>query len=106
MIDIVIFCALLGAIAQLLLKKGMMNFESIFKIPNIYLMIGVILYGTAFLLYNYTLQYEELSVLYPIIALSYIFVLFLSVIFLNEKVTLINWIGSGLIMAGVWLIVI
>ena len=43
----------------------------------------------------------EVSVLYPIIATSYIWVSFLSIFFLNEIMNIFKWLGVAFIIAGI-----
>jgi len=94
---IVFVCACLGSLAQLFLKQGVTHLH-IIKIFS-----GVALYGVAFIGFTIALRFGELSKLYPIIAFSYIGVLILSAIYLNESVTLINYIGAVVIVLGVTL---
>ena len=46
----------------------------------------------------------EVSVLYPIIATSYVWVSLLSMKFLDEKINIFKWIGISIIIAGIILI--
>ena len=92
---VVLLCAVCGASAQLFLKQGV-DTLNIIKIS-----FGVALYGVAFIGFTTALRFGQLSKLYPIIATSYILVLILSAIFLKESVTLINYIGAGIIVLGV-----
>jgi len=46
----------------------------------------------------------ELSVLYPLVALVYVWVSLLSVRFLGEKMNPMKWLGIALILLGVTLI--
>jgi uncharacterized membrane protein len=46
-------------------------------------------------------QAKELSYVYPLIASTYVFVLFLSWLFLQEKITLVRSVGVVLICVGV-----
>lgn len=98
-IYLVIIASLLGATGQLFFKLGSKPFD-IIKVG-----IGLFLYGMATILFIYSLRFGELSVLYPIIALSYLWVLILSVIFLHEKLNLAKIVGSSGIILCVWLIV-
>ena len=51
-----------------------------------------------------SLRGGEVSVLYPIIATSYIWVSFLSIFFLNESMNNFKWLGVTSIIAGIILI--
>jgi len=101
---LVLFCALLGATAQIMLKKGMIDFSWKYIFYNFSLFFGVFLYGSAFILYNITLKFEDVSLVYPIIACSYIFVVILAYFFLKEPLSLNKFIGSVMIVSGVYMI--
>lgn len=94
----------MGAGAQIFLKKGMDSLD----ISNLKtlspLFIGIVLYGVAFLSYTMMLRYSDVSKLYPVIALSYIWVIFMAALFVGEQITWIKTIGSAMIVAGVALI--
>jgi len=103
-IILVLIASLLGATAQILLKRGMTDFTFKDLFFNIPLFIGVFLYGSAFILYNITLKFEDVSLVYPIIACSYIFVVILAFFFLKEPLSLNKFIGSVMIVGGVYMI--
>ncbi len=107
-IIIVGFCAVLGSIGQLAFKKGssVLDFKNLLTGLNMWLIIGLLLYGLATIGYIISLKYLDLTTAYPIIATSYLFVMFLSLIFLHEKVTAINILGSLLLVVAVYLMVI
>jgi len=54
--------------------------------------------------YYVMLSRMNLNVAYPLLSLGYIFVAIASVLFLNESLHLTNWLGIGLICAGIVLI--
>lgn len=106
--SIVAFCSVLGAIGQILFSKASdsINLSKPFElITNYSLMIGLVCYSISMILYILVLKYGEVSVLYPIIALSYIWVMFMSVWFLGSQITLFKSIGVLLIIIGVVCIV-
>lgn len=92
------FASVLGAIGQLFFKLGTSPIN-IIKVG-----IGFGLYGISFIIYLIALRSLQLHIAYPIISLSYIFVMILSAIFLNEKITLLNMFGSLLLVFSVFLI--
>jgi len=99
-------CAFFGAIAQILFKISTENLEflDIRTFLNKYLLIGVVLYGIAFLLYIFALKFTEVTLLYATISTSYIWVMFLGNKILKEKVYLWNYIGALLIIIGIILV--
>ena len=98
---------ILGGYGSLFLKKG--SSKLTFNIKkwkdNLELFIGITLYGLSTITYLLMLQYGELSVIYPLTSFSYVFISFLSVYYLNEKMTKNKWIGIILIIMGSFLVV-
>ena len=68
---------------------------------NYHLFGGVGLYAIGTILFIPALKGGELSVLYPFVALNYIWVSLLSVKFLGEKMNRFKWLGIALIIIGV-----
>ena len=103
---LVAFCALLGAIGQVFFKlaSGSLSFEIVSLITNWKLFLGLFLYGVATILFLVALKYGDLSILYPIIATSYVWVTIFSVAFLGEVFPLYKLIGIVMIVLGVGVI--
>lgn len=97
-------CALLGGTAQVMLKKGADSFSIATLFSNYYLVVGILLYGVAFIGYVFALRFGKLSILYPLIALSYVFVLIGSRVFIHEPISMRQVMGSLVIIVGVWLV--
>lgn len=97
-------CALLGAFGQLFFKlsSGQLTANPISWV-NFKLILGLSLYGFATIGFLFALKHGELSLLYPIIATSYVWVAVLSVLMLGETMFFMNWIGILLIILGVTL---
>lgn len=100
---LVLFTTLLTSSAQLLYKFGSasLSFNLLDLLRNYYLIGGIILYALGGILMIISFRGGEVSVLYPIIATSYIWVSFLSIKFLGETMNLYKWIGIIAIMAGI-----
>ena len=98
--------AFIGSIGQLEFKQGANNLQFDIKLllTNYHLIAGVVVYSVSTVLYVYALNKENLSILYPIIATSYIWTLLFSKIFLKEPVGLTSWAGVFFILLGVALI--
>jgi drug/metabolite transporter (DMT)-like permease len=98
--------AFVGSLGQLEFKRGADNLQFDLKllITNHDLIFAVGLYCISTVLYVYALSKERLFIVYPIIATSYIWTLFLSKIVLKEPVQLTSWAGVFLILLGVSLI--
>jgi drug/metabolite transporter (DMT)-like permease len=102
-IALVFFCTLLGAAAQILFKKGSAHFSLnlLDAVTNVPLIAGLALYGGFTLLMVLALRKGELSMLYPIISLTYVWVTLLSYTLLGEKPNLFKNVGIAVIVIGV-----
>ena len=103
---LVLFTTLLTSSAQLLWKKGSatLSFDILSIVTNYYLLGGILLYIIGGTLIIIAFRGGEVSVLYPIIATSYIWVSFLSIFFLGEVMNILKWIGIFSIILGIALI--
>lgn len=106
-IIVVLSAAVLGALGQLNLKRGSDNFSIKFKslLKNRYLLIGSVLYVISAAMFILALKGGELSVLYPLIATSYIWTTFFAKKVLKEDINIYKWIGVALIIIGVVFII-
>jgi uncharacterized membrane protein len=100
--------AFIGSIGQLEFKRGADNLQFDIKLllTNYHLIIGVAVYAVSTVLYVYALNKGQLSILYPVIATSYIWTLLFSRIFLKEQISLTGWAGVFFILFGVTLIAV
>ena len=69
------------------------------------LMLGIILMGGSFFFWMYILSWFKLSLVFPLTAMTYVFVAILASIFLGEKLLWINYLGIILIAAGIGFLV-
>ena len=102
-IGLVVLATLVGAFGPILLKKASAKKLSKLSslITNYHLFGGVFLYGIGTVLFIPALKGGDLSILYPFVSLTYIWVSLLSVKFLGEKMNLIKWLGIVFIILGV-----
>jgi len=100
---LVFACTVLGAAAQILMKIGMTHFkmDPIALATNYPLVAGYVLYGMNTVMLVLALKDGELSMLYPIIALTYVWVTLLSYLLLKEEPNLYKNIGITTIVVGV-----
>ena len=102
-IGMVFAATLVGAFGPILLKKA--SAKKLSKITalmkNYHLMGGIALYVVGTALFIPALKGGDLSILYPFVSLSYIWVALLSVRFLGEKMNKYKWTGITLIILGV-----
>jgi len=105
-IAMIIAATVLGAFGSIYLKKGAGRLEFSLKklLGNRDLIIGFLLYGLSSLFFIVGLKGGELSVLYPLVALSYVWICILSIKLLKERMGFWKWLGVVLIVAGVGLI--
>ncbi|MBW2981490.1 EamA family transporter [Candidatus Woesearchaeota archaeon] len=105
-IGLVVVCTLFTSFAQIFYKFGAdrLSFDIFSIITNWPIIIGIALYGTAAVLLIISLKAGEVSVLYPIIATSYIWVSLLSMYFFGEIINFYRWIGMAFIFLGVILV--
>jgi len=105
-IIVVLFDTIIGAFGSLYLKKGASKLSRNFRkvLGNYELFFGIFLYVLSMIIYIGALQYENLSVLFPVVSLTYVWVSLLSVKFLNENMNKYKWMGILIIILGVILV--
>jgi drug/metabolite transporter (DMT)-like permease len=96
----------IGAYGAILLKKGADRLRPGLKslIRNTDLISGLGLYGFSTIFYLIALRGGELSILYPMVSVVYIFTAILSKLILKEELNSHKLIGISLIIIGVILI--
>ena len=101
---LVFCCTILGAAAQVLMKTGAnrMTHAGVFgMLTNLPLMAGYCLYGLSTVLLVLALKDGELSLLYPVIALTYVWVTALSFLIFHDAINPFKLVGIALIVTGV-----
>ena len=100
---LVIFATIIGSFGSLFFKlsssKISFNLRKLMK--NYYLFIGFFLYGISSVIFLIALKGKNVSVLYPFVSFSYVWVTILSFIFLKEKMNKWKYLGIFFIMVGV-----
>lgn len=66
---------------------------------------GIALYAFATVISIYLLSKLPLSLLYPLQSLTYVAILFVAIFVFHEHVSVTRWIGVGIILLGVTLVV-
>jgi multidrug transporter EmrE-like cation transporter len=97
-------CTILGAAAQILMKSGanlIGHHGLVGLLTNIPLLAGYSLYGLSTVLLVLALKDGELSLLYPVIALTYVWVTVLSILIFHDKVNPFRIAGIATIVLGV-----
>ena len=101
--------------ANILIKMGMNKAGGmdIASFPDIYhkfflnplIWCGVIFFGIALLSYSYVLSHIQLSIAYPIMtSLGFVVVVLVSLLYLGEKLNVVQFSGIAFIIFGVWLL--
>ena len=116
-LSLVAICIIFGSVGQILMKTGMsqtspigdvgklFNPSTIVSIfTNVYVIGGILLYAAAALLWLGALSTLDISLMYPLLSLAYVVVAILSLIFLKEDITLLRWVGIGVVIAGCFMI--
>jgi multidrug transporter EmrE-like cation transporter len=101
---LVFCCTVLGAAAQMLMKIGTAHLAHpglAGYLTDVPLLAGYCLYGVNTVLLVFALRDGELSILYPIIALTYVWVTILSVLFFHESLNVFKVAGIAVVVAGV-----
>lgn len=106
---LVSLCTIFGAAAQILMKTGTRGLPAAGGIAdtihgiftNPYLFAGYAMYGISAVLLILALRHGELSILYPVIALTYVWVAILSVVIFHEHMPPMRIAGIATVVAGV-----
>ncbi|MBM3744459.1 MAG: hypothetical protein FJW34_01525 [Acidobacteria bacterium] len=98
-------CTVLGAAGQILMKLGAHTLgpskSPLDMLLTPALFFGYALYGMMTVLFVFALQHGELSILYPIIALTYVWVAGLSVVLFGDSLGPVRVAGLLTIILGV-----
>jgi drug/metabolite transporter (DMT)-like permease len=86
------------AMGSMHFQIGAIVFAGLTSVP---LMSGLVLYGIGAVMMVLALQHGELSVLYPVISLSYVWVAILSVVIFHEHLNVFRLAGIFVIILGV-----
>ncbi len=98
----VMLATMLTATGQFLFKLGTQNLHlNTSLLTNWYLWSGFAIYGISAVILVIALKYGELSVLYPVISLSFVWVNIISFEFLGEQFSTFKGAGVSLIILGV-----
>ena len=106
---LVLCCTLIGAAAQILIKSGagalgpnptmLKTAISMLTVPALF--AGYSMYGISTILLILALRHGELSLLYPVFAMTYVWVTILAVIVFHDSMNGFKLAGITIIVAGV-----
>jgi multidrug transporter EmrE-like cation transporter len=105
-IILVFLASLVSSYGAVMLKKVSAHIRKCIKNPvrHPQLIIALFFYGIGTILFVIALKFGQLSVLYPLVATTYIWISILSIKMLNEKMNFYKWSGIAVIILGVSLI--
>jgi len=106
---LVVCCTIIGAAAQVLIKKGAsalganptMLQTAIAMVLTPALFAGYSMYGISTILLVLALRHGQLSLLYPVFAMTYVWVTILSVVVFHESMNPYKLAGIVTIVAGI-----
>jgi len=99
---LVFTASLIGSFGAVFLKKGAARLDgSILSFVNSELIFGVALFLGSSVFYALGIRGGQLSVLYPMVSLGYLWTLLWSRLFFKEPLTASKFLGLGLILLGV-----
>lgn len=96
----------IGSFGAVFLKSGAARLQWNLRalVTNWRLALGVIIFLTSSVFFMFGLRQGELSVLYPLVSVGYIWTLLWSRLFFGEPFTKTKFVGIGMILAGVALV--
>ncbi len=106
-VAMVLLVTLFTSSAQILYKIGVgeIDFSNLVKLLTNYpLILGFLLYFIGAGMLILALRGGELSILYPLVALSYVWVSIMSMVFLGETMNFFKWSGVAVIILGMFFI--
>ena len=104
-IGLVLLASFVGSSGPIFLKKFSSHLS--FKLSSLWnkwFILGFFAYALGTILFIPALRGGELSVLYPLVASTYVWVCLWSIKFLREQMNVQKWLGIVLIVCGVTLI--
>jgi undecaprenyl phosphate-alpha-L-ara4N flippase subunit ArnE len=102
---LMLVASIIGSFGAVLLKLGAGELNKGFcHILNIKLAAGVVVYLVSWYFFVLGIRHGELSVLYPMVALGYIWTLLWARLFFREAFTRQKLLGLALILLGVFFV--
>lgn len=104
-IILVIIAAFFSAIGQILYKYAGNNLDNTLMsfILNPFVYLGILCYGIGFVFMLKALLDNEVTIVYPIMSTSFIFIVLISSVFFpNDIMTFKKWIGIIIIILGTY----
>lgn len=96
--------AVLAAFGQVCFKSGAQGHSELMQFANAWIAVGLALYFASTLLWIRALSDVPLTVVYPFAALTYVLVNVFAVTLLGEPLSVKTAAGTGLVLAGLFLV--
>lgn len=116
-LTLLLICIFAGASGQICWKHAMSNMDQINSFDELlqpktilniitdkYILVGLILYGSAFIFWLGAMSTLDISFMYPMLSLAYVLTAVMAFIFIGENITSLRWMGILLVMIGCFLI--
>ena len=101
---LVLFGSVVGSFGAVFLKLGAVRLTGVMSLLNWRLALGVALYLASSVFYAFGIRHGQLSVLFPMVAVGYIWTLLWARLFFHERFTRSKLLGLGLVLGGVVLV--
>jgi drug/metabolite transporter (DMT)-like permease len=102
---LVLLASVIGSFGAVFLKFGSAHLrQGLWRIFNMQLALGVALYLGSSYFFVLGIRHGELSVLYPMVSLAYIWTVIWAKIFFQEAFTRQKFMGLALILLGVFFV--
>ena len=102
---LVFAASVVGSFGAVFLKLGAVRIDkSLLSFVNSRIVLGVVLFLGSSVFYTLGIKGGQLSVLYPMVSLGYIWTILWSRLFFNEAFTRQKFVGLALILLGVFFV--
>lgn len=100
---LVLLASFIGSFGAVFLKSGAERLKLSLRglLSNYHLAAGVVMFLLSSYFFVLGVRHGQLTILYPMVSLGYIWTLFWSRIFFGEPLTRNKFIGLGFILAGI-----
>jgi drug/metabolite transporter (DMT)-like permease len=98
---LVLFASVVGSFGAVFLKLGAVRLTNVQGLLNWRLVAGVVLYLGSSVFYGLGIKHGQISVLFPMVSLGYVWTVLWARLFFNERFTKQKFLGLGLVFLGV-----
>jgi len=101
---LVLLPVLTTVVGQTLAKLGVQRLQEENQLINIFIIAGYFLLVLRGVVWVWIVRKVKLSVVYPFISISYVFILLISHYLFNESLGIRKVLGAGLVMVGIFFV--